>query len=257
MSDRLFDELPRIQEWLADAPHWLLGLDFDGTLVPLADHPGQVHLSEQTRQLIQGLAIRPKLSIAIISGRDRADLQARVGIRNLIYAGNHGLDIEGPGFSYIDPTATACVPALTSLATTLAERLQPVPGAFVENKGLTLSVHYRQVSDAEHEEVRRIVHGVLASSDHPFVLVNGDKVYEIRPRTSWNKGTALVWIREQLGLPGAGLIYIGDDATDEDAFKEPAGITIRVGNVPDTAARYHVDSQSDVRTFLEWLRNHV
>jgi trehalose-phosphatase len=87
--------------------------------------------------------------------------------------------------------------------------------------------------------------------------VNGDKVYEIRPRTSWNKGIALSWIRDQLGVPGSGMIYIGDDATDEDAFKELTGMTIRVGYAQDSAARYHIEVQSEVEAVLDWLRGRV
>lgn len=254
MSARLFDSLPDIGRQLRKAPHWLLGLDFDGTLAPLVDHPNGVHFAPRMQRLIQTLAARPSMSIAIVSGRERTDVSSRVRIPGLIYAGNHGLDIDGPGMSFIEPTAFQSIPAMQSLASALAERLQGIAGAIVENKGLTLSIHYRQVAPAEHEEVRRRVEGMLADVDQPLVLTTGARVYEIRPRTNWNKGAALGWIRDQIGKPDIALIYIGDDTTDEDAFRVLTdGVTIRVGNSERTAARYYAESQSEVGAFLEWL----
>jgi trehalose 6-phosphate phosphatase len=132
--------------------------------------------------------------------------------------------------------------------------LQGIAGARVEDKGLTVSVHYRQVADAAVEDVRRAVHAVLAGSNHPFQLTSGDKVYEIRPRVYWNKGTAVEWIQEQLDQPGAQAIYVGDDTTDEDAFAAlPEGITIKVGSALETAAQFRLQDPAEVCHFLEWL----
>jgi trehalose 6-phosphate phosphatase len=257
MSDRLFDSLPDIRSRLSNASHWLLGLDFDGTLAPLVDHPDGVHFAPRMERLIQTLAARPNISVAIVSGRERTDLASRVGIPGLIYAGNHGLDIDGPGMSYVEPTAFRSIPAMQSLAGALDERLRGIAGVFVENKGLTLSIHYRQVAPAEHEEVHRRVQGMLARAGQPLVLTTGVKVYEIRPRTHWNKGAALGWIRDQIGKTEIALIYIGDDTTDEDAFRALAdGVTIRVGFTEGTAARYYAESQSEVGAFLEWLASY-
>jgi trehalose 6-phosphate phosphatase len=124
----------------------------------------------------------------------------------------------------------------------------------VEDKGLTLSIHHRQVGPADDEQVRRTVHTVLAGTDHPFHLTTGNKVYEIRPRVYWNRGSAVGWIKDQLGRPDALTVYLGDDVTDEDVFvAHPGEVTIRVNEPSETAAHYHVESPSEVRRFLEWL----
>jgi len=171
-----------------------------------------------------------------------------------VYGGNHGLEISGPGFMFIDPTAASYVSALQELSEQLASRFQSSPGALVEFKGLTISVHYRQVASAQWDEVRRLVHAALASTTNPFVLTAGDKVFEIRPRVYWNKGSAVAWIKERLGKPDILTVYIGDDATDEDAFTAlPHDITIKVGDAGETAAHYLLSGPWEVRRFLEWL----
>jgi trehalose-phosphatase len=254
MCRRLFEALPEIGERLAQAPHLLLCLDFDGTLTAIAKDPERVFLSPRMKLIVQALGNCVNTSVAVISGRDRADLQARVDIPGLIYAGNHGLEISGPGFIFVEPSAVSHRSALQELATGLTRRIQGIPGAVVEDKGLTVSVHYRQVAPAAWEEVRQVTHSVLANASHPFLLIPGDKVFEIRPRVYWNKGTAVGWIKEQVRQPEALVMYIGDDVTDEDAFTVLAGdITVKVGSSVETAAHYQLDGPGDVQRFLEWL----
>jgi trehalose 6-phosphate phosphatase len=258
MSLWLFDAMREVGEQIVQAPHVLLCSDFDGTLTPIVEDPAQTSLSPEVRRVLHSLAGQERLSLAVISGRARADLQARVGIPGLFYAGNHGLEISGPGCSFVEPTAEAHGASLKELGADLATKLRPVAGAFVEDKGLTLSVHYRRVADAEGEEVRRIVHAALASKDHPFHLTAGDKAYEIRPRVYWNKGAAVGWILGQLDEPAALVIYLGDDVTDEDAFAAlPEGITVKVGGPSETAARYRLEDPAEVLRFLEWLESFV
>src|SRR5262249_2229517 len=154
----------------------------------------------------------------------------RVGIPNLIYAGNHGLEISGDGLIFVEPTAAARCAALKELSADLASKLQHFPGVFVEDKGLTLSVHYRMAAATDREAVRRIAHDTLAGMNHMFRVTRGNEVFEIRPCVSWNKGTAVHWIKEQLGRPDALTIYLGDDVTDEDAFVTlPEAIRVKVG----------------------------
>jgi len=129
-----------------------------------------------------------------------------------------------------------------------------IPGAWVEDKTLTATVHYRQAAPREEQAIANIVHAALARHSAIFQLNAGRKVYEIVPRTKWHKGAAVCWINARLAGPGAASIYIGDDRTDEDAFvRLPGEITIRVGASEGTAARYHVDGPVQVREFLEWL----
>lgn len=257
MAERLFDHLPAVEAQLRASPRWLIGLDFDGTLAPIVEDPADATLEPRLLPLLRSLAARPNLSLIIMSGRERVDVESRVGLAGLIYAGNHGLDIVCGSLHFVEPTAAASQPALNSMAEAMTNKLTGIPGAIVEHKGLTLSVHYRMVDESLHEEVRRHVHSVLASTDHPFVLTTGKRVFEIRPRTYWNKGAAMSWIKEQIA-PEANLLYVGDDRTDEDAFRVcPDGITIRVGQSEETVASYYLDYQTDIFDFLEWLKSHI
>jgi trehalose-phosphatase len=254
MSQPFFDVAQDVAGRITLAPHVLLGLDFDGTLARFADNPLAATLSTHMERVLLALAEHDHVSLAIISGRDRADLQAHVGIPNIFYAGNHGLEISGPGVLFIEPTAAAFTSALQALAEELARKLQGIEGVIVEFKGLTLSVHYRQVTADAVEEVRRRVHAVLAGAIHPFMLAQGEKVYEIRPRVYWNKGSAFQWIRQHLDKPNLLPIYVGDSTTDEDAFTAlPDGITIKVRPEVETAARYTLAGPVEVRKFLEWM----
>jgi trehalose 6-phosphate phosphatase len=254
MSQQLSNVLPEQGKRIAQAPYLLVCLDFDGTLAKIVPHPADARLDPETRRVMMALADLPDVTVAIISGRARADLLTRVDVSGLIYAGNHGLEISGPGFVFIEPTAAECREELQALAADLNTRLNGIPGVLVEDKGLTISVHVRQVSAEKHEDVRRLVHSALANSKHPFQLTLGDHVYDIRPRVPWDKGVAVNWIRTQLGRPDALAIYLGDDATDEDAFAAlREEITIKVGPNGETAALFRLEDPVDVRQFLSWL----
>ncbi len=256
MSRFLFDHLDDLGPRLRAARSLALFLDFDGTLVSFRNDPGRAALPPSLRRILLGISADENRIVAIVSGRERADLQARVGLPGLIYAGNHGLEISGPGFIFIEPTAVGYRECLQKLAEALVPRLKNIEGTWVEDKGLTVSVHWRQAAAERAEEVRRIVHGALENTSHPFLLTTGDKVYDIRPRVYWHKGSAVHWIRERLGKQDALTVYLGDDATDEDAFAAlPDGITIKVGEATETAAVYHLRDLEDVERFLEWLAN--
>jgi len=239
---------------LAAASHVMLGLDYDGTLTPHVDDPNRAILGPDVRANLRALAARPKVTIAVVSGRALEDVRQLVGIEGLIYAGNHGLQIVGPDFHYIEASAAADRGSLSALAQTLAAQLQTYAGSFVENKGLTLSVHYRLVAVHLRDGLRRTVEGAVENVGHCFQLRKGNNVLEIRPQVDWHKGRALQWIQDRPTLQDALAIYIGDDETDEDGFTAlPDGITIKVGDPSKTSAQFHVDTPDDVREFLEWL----
>jgi len=192
--------------------------------------------------------------VAIISGRALPDLRERVRMDEIIYAGNHGLEITGPGLHFIEPTAASRVEALEELARHLQVRLRHISGVEVENKVLTASIHFRRASASRLEEVHRTVQGALSPVVDLFQVTQGLQVFEIRPRVNWHKGRAVRWIREAVGRRDALPVYIGDDLTDEDAFAAlPEGITVRVGRTTGTGARYSLESQDLVQEFLLWL----
>jgi trehalose 6-phosphate phosphatase len=146
------------------------------------------------------------------------------------------------------------IPALRSLCGVIENRLRHIAGALVENKGLTASIHYRKVGEADREDIFRIVRETVASTGHLFRITQGLEVLEIRPRVNWNKGYAARWIMESSGCPGALPIYLGDDSTDEDAFSALSfGITVRIGRAAETAAQYQLEYQEEAEEFLAWL----
>jgi trehalose 6-phosphate phosphatase len=254
MSRSLLENLSEISERLDAAPHVLLFTDFDGTLTPIAEHPDLAHLSAETKALLEQLARQSKITLAVICGRALADIQTRVGIAGLVYAGNHGLEICGPGFHFIDPEAAAQRGALQQLAEKLSARVQTIAGACIENKGLTISIHFRQVADRQVDQVVRVVRAAVTPRHRQWQLAIGKMVYEIKPRVDWHKGAALHWIKDRVGEPQAQMTYLGDDFTDEDAFAAlPDGITVKVGHVEETLAKFHVANPAEVQQFLQWL----
>jgi trehalose 6-phosphate phosphatase len=261
--------LAEIRERIREAGALSLFLDFDGTLAPIVNDPGDACLAPEVRTTLAALAARSDTLVAFISGRELADLRLRVGIANAIYAGNHGLEISGLKTSvpesdgmpvcFVEPGALVRREALRDIVDALRERLAGIPGARLEDKVLTASIHYRQAAAGEVHHITEIVHQELARSvkhlqvNH-FRLNHGKMVLEIVPRTDWNKGAAVGWINARLATPGARSIYIGDDRTDEDAFALMTDeITIRVGRCAKTSARYFVKDPAHVHAFLEWL----
>jgi trehalose 6-phosphate phosphatase len=254
MSRPLLENLPEISERLNTAPHVLLFADFDGTLAPIVELPNLAQLSPEMKALLERLSQQSKITLAVISGRALADIQTRIGIAGLICAGNHGLEICGPGFHFIDPEAAAQREALQQLAEKLSARMQTIAGACVENKGLTVSIHFRQVADRQVDQVVRVVRSAVTPRHRQWQLAAGKMVYEIKPRVDWHKGAALHWIKDRVGKSKAQMIYLGDDFTDEDAFAAlPDGITVKVGRVEETLAKFHVANPAEVQQFLLWL----
>ncbi len=246
--------LPPFELIATGTPSMLLGLDFDGTLSPITESPDLSRLPSRTHKVLCSLARRPGVTVAIISGRALDDLRTLVAIDDLVYAGNHGLEISGPGFRFVEAHAVGEMELMARLAKSLTAHLQPITGALVEDKGLTLSVHVRKVAPTDVPGVLRIVQEAMSECAGRVRLGRGLKVFEIRPCVSWNKGSALHWIRDRLNVPEPSVLYIGDDRTDEDVFSVlRQGTTVKVGQPAGTAADYYVDSPDDVLDLLCWL----
>lgn len=230
-------------------------LDFDGTLSDIVPVPADAKLDPTINPLLGALASNPTISVGILSGRSLQDLQARVGREGLIYVGNHGLEIEAGETRFRDPEAEALRRELKCVSLQLQLALDGVEGMEIEDKGLTLSVHFRRVNEDMQDWVRDTALET-ATKSRSFTAREGKKVVEVRPRLAWDKGHALKWLLKEV-LPGSTLpIYIGDDVTDEDAFAAiPEGITIRVGGIPEagTQAQYVLPDVPSVARFLSWL----
>ncbi|MCG7598574.1 trehalose-phosphatase [Halomonas sp. McH1-25] len=232
-------------------------LDYDGTLTPIVDRPELAVLDKSMRHTLERLAER--CTVAIVSGRDRANVAELVGIDNLVYAGSHGFDIVGPnGLQMQHERAAEFLPALDEAEAQLRARLAEVPGALVERKRFAVAVHYRLVAERDVDRVDATVESV-AGEQPPLRRTGGKKVFELRPQLPWDKGKAVAWLIEALGLAEEGVvpIYIGDDETDEDAFmalRERGGIGLFVGDTTqDTAASYRLSDTVAVGHFLSRL----
>jgi trehalose-phosphatase len=250
----LFDHLSDIESLLRERRRVLVFLDFDGTLTPIVDFPNQAVMLPEIRVTLKRLSEMSTFSITIVSGRALSDIRARVGMANLTYAGNHGLEICGEGLHFVEPEAVQRIKILGEFSRRLRDRLRHIPGVEVENKVLTTSVHFRRAERGTLDEIRKTVHAELAFSERIFRVTRGLQVIEIRPRVDWNKGTAVRWIQQVSGSANTLSLYVGDDDTDEDAFAAlPEGVTVRVGHAKGTAARYYLDDQRSVTHFLSWL----
>lgn len=233
-------------------------LDYDGTLTPIVDRPGLAILDDVMRHTLERLAKR--CTVAIVSGRDRANVAGLVGIDNLVYAGSHGFDITGPeGLQMQHERAGEFLPALAEAELQLQVRLAEVPGVLVERKRFALAVHYRLVAERDMDQIEAAVDAV--AREHPQLRrTGGKKVFELRPQLPWNKGKAVVWLLSALGLEKNEAflpIYIGDDETDEDAFtalRGRGGLGIFVGGTSQTtAASYFLSDTDAVGRFLSQL----
>ena len=230
-------------------------LDYDGTLTPIVARPEQAELAPEVRAAVALLAGR--CPVAVVSGRDRQDVARRVGVDGLVYAGSHGLDIAGTDLGFEQPAAVAALPALGAAAAALERSLATVAGAQVERKRFAISVHYRNVDETEVPRVRRAVAAELARH-HELRGASGKKVLELRPDVDWDKGHAVRWVVDALGRPRHPAFYLGDDLTDEDAFRalyrDEIGIYVGADARP-SAARYRLDGPAAVLALLERLRS--
>lgn len=230
-------------------------LDYDGTLTPIVERPEAAVLAEETRAVLRLLAQRSP--VAVVSGRDLADVRQRVGIPGIYYAGSHGFDIAGPSGEHVHGQALAAAPQLRAAAEELARETARVAGVQLERKRFSLAVHYRRAREADVPAVETAVD--RARARHPGLRkTHGKKVFQLQPDVAWDKGRAVLWVLGALGLENENVrpIYIGDDVTDEDAFRALAGrgISIAVQEAPgETAAQLTLRDPDEVREFLARL----
>jgi trehalose-phosphatase len=236
----------------------MLFFDFDGTLAPIASRPEQASLPQKTLDLLKTLSQNESCKIAIVSGRSLSDVKRKIGIESLVYVGNHGLEIEGPGIQQAINLSDTYLKTLQEVKANLQAMIGGHKGAFIEDKGLTLAVHFRLVGLEGIIELHNKIRAVL----FPYIkkglikVRSGKMVFEINPPVLWDKGKATLWLIDRwqamFDENNAVSVYCGDDATDEDAFRvlENKGITIVIGAHDDSAARYYLNSQEEINLFL-------
>lgn len=229
--------------------------DYDGTLTPIVARPEAAQLSDPMRSRLQHLA--QHCTVAVISGRDLADVQHMVGLDALYYAGSHGFDIAGPDLQMQQADAQASLPALDAAESWLHDRVGSLSGVRLERKRFAIALHYREASPGAVQQLETALEKTL--QDHPVLRQSrGKKIFELQPDVAWDKGRAILWLLEQLGLddPAVTPLYLGDDTTDEDGFRalRDRGIGIRVGAAEEpTAATYTLPDPDAVQQFFQAL----
>jgi trehalose 6-phosphate phosphatase len=258
-GDRRMSELPEALDLTTERQPAVF-YDFDGTLSEIVQNPDSARLVDGAADALTSLSAA--CPVAILSGRDLADVRQRIGLPGLWYAGSHGFELTGPdGTHHQNPEAAASIPVLAGAAADLADQLGHIPGVLVEHKRFGVAVHYR---NAARDRVGEVAAAVRTAGQRTALRVTtGREVIELRPNIDWDKGKTLRWvldyIRDNEGGGPLLPIYLGDDITDEDAFDavhdDGIAILVRHGDDGDraTAARYALDDPDRVREFTERL----
>jgi trehalose 6-phosphate phosphatase len=251
-------------------------LDYDGTLSPIVEDPERAFMSAEMRATVKELA--SYFPTAVISGRSRPKVYDFVQLSELYYAGSHGMDIMGPAtnsdgfrvkgtksrdkkgndFVLFQP-ASDYLELINKVCNALIETTKPIKGAKVEHNKFCVTVHFRRVKEEHWEALAERVGNIM--KDYPTLnLTHGRKVLEVRPSISWDKGKAVDFLLKSLGYDTSDVfpLYLGDDKTDEDAFRivngAKHGCSILVSSVPKaTEAKLSLQDPSEVMEFLRRL----
>ncbi len=240
-----------------------LFLDYDGTLSPIARAPDKAVMPDRVKGLLYKLSKRSNCKIAIVSGRALNDISRRVGLKNIVYVGNHGFEIKGPKIKFKVPVSGKYRRTVEEIKARLEKNLLPFKGVLIEDKGFCLVVHYRLAgeNDVPAIESEFYVSTFLDEFKNNIQVRSGKMSREVRPPMLWDKGVAVLWLlarqsslirdKKMKILP----VYVGDDVTDEDAFQALSnrGLTIFVGKPKNTKARFYVRNTTEVIRFLEMI----
>jgi trehalose-phosphatase len=253
----LFEDWEDIQARIQQAENLFLFLDYDGTLTPIASRPELALCPSEIKCHLERLRDLPGVYLAIISGRSLEDVREKVGVSGITYVGNHGLEIENPVGRHKKILSPARKRELKRMTRDLQNSSKEIPGILFEEKGPILSVHYRNVPRKFFAQVRLAIGEKLQQwSDH-WKMTSGKMVLEIRPRVDFHKGGAVEEILRTFPSPGLLPIYLGDDQTDEDAFRvlKCQGISVFIGpgSLP-SEAEFFLQNPDEVQEFLSRCR---
>ncbi len=233
-------------------------LDFDGTLAPIVSTPKKAILPEAAKKLLVEMSEDPNIKLAFISGRQIEDIKRKINIKNAVYSGNHGFELEGPKIKFEPFFSSQYRRVVDRIKSDLEKKIAHIQGVFLEDKGVILGLHYRQADKKDIAELKTIFREAVISdlTSHKIRVTQGKMVFEIRPPVEWDKGKIVLWLLAKRYFAFGGNnslpIYIGDDETDEDAFKalRDQAITIRVGDSKASAAQYYLNDVKQVHNLL-------
>jgi alpha,alpha-trehalase len=254
----LLNDMSRISTQFADKRPALF-LNYDGILTPMLERSAQARLSAPMRRALRDAAA--SMPVVLVSGRDLTDLRDQVQLRELIYAGRHGFDIQGPSLRLELTDGLDALEELAQAAAELEAELAGIGGAWLERKHFILVVHYRQVAKADVARLTTCVEDIFRRFPR-LRRSSGKGIFELRPDIDWDKGRALRWLLSELKLENTDVlpVYLGDDPSDEDAFRalHGLGIGILVADQPrQSLAVYRLGDTRQIIGFLRYLIDRV
>ena len=244
----LFRDWPKISERIRSAAQIRLFLDFDGTLVPYCFFPNDVKLPEAVRRDLVSLVRNPRVHVALVSGRRNSTLRKFVRVSQIQLLGLYGW--EGKNGVVLSARARKALPRLRSILKWLPSE---IPGIRVEDKGVAFAIHFRGATVRAVRQAQLWTRKLLTRIRGDFSIIRSHSAWEIVPRHVKGKGLALRKFTKKLSGPFLP-IYVGDDLTDEPAFKVlRRGITIRVGAALPTYAHLRLRNAEELHIFLKRL----
>lgn len=226
---------------------WALFLDLDGTLIDFAPTPDGVVMPPGLRETLSALHRALGGAVALVSGRALVVVDALLAPVILPASGQHGAELRLGAESVTAPPH----PAMPAIAVALDTFAAAHPGVRIENKGHSISVHYRG-APAMADKAREMVENLIAGGGDALAPMPGQMVIDIK-RRGLSKGSAVDWFMARAPFAERVPVFIGDDRTDEDGFdavNQRRGISIRVGSSGDTAASFCIATPAALR---EWL----
>jgi len=249
----LFKDWSTLQTRIRQARNLFLFLDYDGTLTPIVSRPERALCPVKVKRMLETLRDLPGVHLAVISGRSLEDVRRKVGVAGITYVGNHGLEIEKPGGRPGKRAPSLRTPELREITRNVQKALKDLPGILFEEKGPILSVHYRNVPLEFSMQIPHVVKEELRSRKGRWKTASGKMVLEIRPNVGFDKGKAVKEILQTFPSRGRLPFYLGDDQTDEDAFRvlKGRGISVFIGSPRfPSGADFFLRNPADVHEFL-------
>jgi len=234
----------------------LLLFDYDGTLVPIAEHPRLARLAGPTRRVLARLAGQPRVRVGIVSGRSLDDLRHMVCLSDVCLVGTTGLEMEAYGVRLVHREARKAIRSVGEAIRAVRAAIAPFRGAWVEDKRLGLTVHYRRAAPEGIVALRDAAHAALAPHARALRIVEGPMAMEVTPNVGCHKGTAVRMIQERLKPARHLVVYAGDSANDADALEEvgaAGGIGLGIGPEAPRIARYRLPDPAALGSLLDEL----